>query len=478
MPIVQKTVAIAVIIAVIVLAGIATALHFIGVFKLPTTTTSAPITSTKTTKVVSTYTTSAKSTSATGTSRPSTTTTTEKVVGGCTVYVVYSKFPTESEHKVIEGVIKIIQNDFKRIGFECSNYKLVGREYFINLKLPAYPAVLVNKEVPSRFKDAFVKVGNYWLLKPPVFYYLLRSYGANASIMTFEHKSKAYIVSGSMSFSKFNIGEEYIKGNKSRYLKEFITWTSGTEVISIELATQETFKDLPYYPAIVVIPEDGFNVSKYSPLLIPVGNRYVYSTGWFANSVLPFLERVSNKRLFLEVHRKPDMSGPHIGSPNAPLKILIFEDVYCPFCARFYNETLPKVIKNYVDTGKAEFILKDLVVHMSSMPLQQALVCFYEKTGDNQKYFQVMDELYKLLLSGSRVDMAVLSKVLGMNATKLMHECNATKIISQERAEAEKYGALGTPTFVIWNTKKNVGAVVVGFMNYDEFSKILNELLK
>ncbi len=472
MPVVHRKVALGIAIAVIVLAGVLTAIH-LKIIKLPTITTTVTRTVTKAPSQTTTSTTGAG-----GVTSVTATSTTKAPSSGCVMYVIYSKFPTTNERKVIDNVVKIIQNDFSRVGFTCSNYQLVSRDRFPNLDLPAYPAVIINKEVPSRFKDAFVKVGNYWLLKPPIFYYLLRSYGANASIMTFIHKSRAYVVSGSLNFSRISISDEYIKGNKSIYLREFITWTTGTEVTEVELATPNQFSDLPYYPAIVVVPEDGFNISKYSPLLIPVGSKYVYSTGWFANSVLPFLERVSGKRIYLEVHRKPDMSGPHIGSPNAPVKVLIFEDVHCPFCAKFYNETLPKVLKNYVDTGKVEFIFKDLVVHLSSRPLQEALVCFYEKTGDNQKYFQVMNELYKLLLSGSRVDMAVLSKVLGMNATKLMHECNASKIISSERVEAEKYGALGTPTFVMWSEKKGLGTVVVGFINYDEFSRIVNELLK
>ena len=37
---------------------------------------------------------------------------------------------------------------------------------------------------------------------------------------------------------------------------------------------------------------------------------------------------------------------------NVKVKIIAFEDFRCPFCEKFFTDTEPQIIKDYVDTGK------------------------------------------------------------------------------------------------------------------------------
>src|SRR3970040_1174609 len=46
---------------------------------------------------------------------------------------------------------------------------------------------------------------------------------------------------------------------------------------------------------------------------------------------------------------------PVKGDPNAPITVVEFSDFQCPFCARFFTETLPLLEKNYIDTQKVKF---------------------------------------------------------------------------------------------------------------------------
>ena len=43
-----------------------------------------------------------------------------------------------------------------------------------------------------------------------------------------------------------------------------------------------------------------------------------------------------------------------LGSNNASVKIKIFSSLTCPHCANFHTEVLPKIKKEYVDTGKVQ----------------------------------------------------------------------------------------------------------------------------
>src|ERR1019366_3451262 len=49
-----------------------------------------------------------------------------------------------------------------------------------------------------------------------------------------------------------------------------------------------------------------------------------------------------------------------LGKSDAPLTLVEFTDYQCPFCGRFETTTFPEIKKNYIDTGKVRFILRDL----------------------------------------------------------------------------------------------------------------------
>jgi protein-disulfide isomerase len=48
-----------------------------------------------------------------------------------------------------------------------------------------------------------------------------------------------------------------------------------------------------------------------------------------------------------------------LGSPNAPIRMEVFDDYECPACDRFYEETLKQLISDYVASGKVYLIHRD-----------------------------------------------------------------------------------------------------------------------
>jgi protein-disulfide isomerase len=48
-----------------------------------------------------------------------------------------------------------------------------------------------------------------------------------------------------------------------------------------------------------------------------------------------------------------------IGNANAPVTMAYWYDYQCPFCQKNEKETMPQIIKNYVDTGKVKIVFKD-----------------------------------------------------------------------------------------------------------------------
>jgi protein-disulfide isomerase len=48
-----------------------------------------------------------------------------------------------------------------------------------------------------------------------------------------------------------------------------------------------------------------------------------------------------------------------IGSPSAPVGFEVYTDLECPPCAVFYRDTMPRLIAEYVDTGKVRVLRRD-----------------------------------------------------------------------------------------------------------------------
>jgi protein-disulfide isomerase len=56
----------------------------------------------------------------------------------------------------------------------------------------------------------------------------------------------------------------------------------------------------------------------------------------------------------------PISVGDHLlGNPKATVTIIEYSDYQCPFCGKFYRDTLQAVKTNYIQTGKISFVYRD-----------------------------------------------------------------------------------------------------------------------
>ncbi|VAW09992.1 Periplasmic thiol:disulfide interchange protein DsbA [hydrothermal vent metagenome] len=88
---------------------------------------------------------------------------------------------------------------------------------------------------------------------------------------------------------------------------------------------------------------------------------------------------------------KPGPNGDRVlGQHDAPVTIIEYASMTCPFCASFHANVLPAIKKNYVDTGKAKLIYRDFP--LDDLALVVALLAHCVK-GD--AYFEFLNVLYK-----------------------------------------------------------------------------------
>lgn len=80
------------------------------------------------------------------------------------------------------------------------------------------------------------------------------------------------------------------------------------------------------------------------------------------------------------------------GDPEAAVKVIGYEDYQCPACG-FYSKNLGKIIqRDYVETGKIQFIYHEfpLDIHPHAVAAAEAARC----AGDQGKYWQMHDMLF------------------------------------------------------------------------------------
>ena len=162
---------------------------------------------------------------------------------------------------------------------------------------------------------------------------------------------------------------------------------------------------------------------------------------------------------------------PVKGNQNAPVTVVEFSDFQCPFCSKFYQETLSQLEDNYIDTGKIKFVYRDMPLdnlHPNARAAHIAAECADEKG----KFWDYHNMLFEKQAEWQRLPAADFQTTLSQYATDLglqsasFESCMKSQDIADEvnkdSLDATRYGATGTPTFFIGNEKdgftKFVGA--------------------
>ena len=84
------------------------------------------------------------------------------------------------------------------------------------------------------------------------------------------------------------------------------------------------------------------------------------------------------------------MADRVLGSSNAKIRVDEYVSLACSHCAEFYNNILPQLEKNYVDTGKVKFILHDFPLDGTSLKAAVVARCM-----PTDEFFPYVRLLYK-----------------------------------------------------------------------------------
>ena len=166
-----------------------------------------------------------------------------------------------------------------------------------------------------------------------------------------------------------------------------------------------------------------------------------------------------------------------MGDPNAPVVIVEFSDYQCPFCLRHYQQTMPQLKKDYIDTGKVRYVFKDfpLSFHKQAMPASMAAEC----AGEQGKYWEMHDKLFSEREKwNENPDVNNVMKQfaeeldLDMDAFNACFDSQKYKDeILADQQEGIAAGVQGTPAFFI------NGQFISGAQPYQVFKQIIDQIL-
>lgn len=197
--------------------------------------------------------------------------------------------------------------------------------------------------------------------------------------------------------------------------------------------------------------------------------------------------QTANVKEAVELSSKPEIGDDVIlGDSNAPVTVFIFSDYQCPFCAKFYKETEQLIIKNYVDSGRAKLVYKDLAfLGPESLAASEASNC----AKDQGKYWAYHDAIFEAELqeidkSGNsentgnlnRDEFKKIAENLKMNVNDFLSCFDSKKYDSEIEQDTNEAKAVipkvSTPTIFV-NDK-----MIQGAYPYEVFSQAIDEALK
>jgi len=165
-----------------------------------------------------------------------------------------------------------------------------------------------------------------------------------------------------------------------------------------------------------------------------------------------------------------------LGKQDAPVTIIEYASLTCPHCADFDHETLPKIKKDWIETGKAKYAFRNFPFDQAALRAAMLAEC-----AGPEKYFNFIDALFGSQLTWARASdpsaaLTRMAKLGGLGDERVQacfkDEALANRIVAVRMTAEKDLEVNSTPTFFI-NGKKLVGA-----QPYEAFEEALTAASK
>jgi protein-disulfide isomerase len=194
---------------------------------------------------------------------------------------------------------------------------------------------------------------------------------------------------------------------------------------------------------------------------------------------------------------QPAVNAPFnvLGSEDAPVAMVEFSDLQCPYCATYALQTFPRIKRAYIDTGKLHYASVNfpLPMHAYAFPAAVAARC----AGEQGKYWQYREAFFadqSQIVSNGSYDLQTqlprdadpfdaLARKLRLDAARFdacRRDIRQDAAVREDLSMARQDGITSTPSFMIGRVVDGElrGETISGARPFEEFAAKIDALLR
>lgn len=147
-----------------------------------------------------------------------------------------------------------------------------------------------------------------------------------------------------------------------------------------------------------------------------------------------------------------------IGDVDAPVVLSEWVDFRCPFCAVYSRDTLPTIVREYVDSGKVRIELHDVAFFGEESTRAAAAA---RAAGEQGRYFEFLEAVYAAAPESGHpelppAELIAHAKTAGVadldRFERDMDRDDLVAAVQESTARAQQIGVTGVPFFVVNGT--------------------------
>lgn len=159
-----------------------------------------------------------------------------------------------------------------------------------------------------------------------------------------------------------------------------------------------------------------------------------------------------------DLNFRPVSADDHIfGSPDAPVKLIEYSDLECPFCKGFHRLMMDEFAADYLNTGKVAWVYRHLPLdslHSKARAEAVASECAAAQQG-NDGFWKYIDAVFAETPSNNGLDpsrLPAIAKTIGLDE-KAFSDCVSSDApaarVAEDETDARSVGAGGTPFIIV-----------------------------
>jgi protein-disulfide isomerase len=175
--------------------------------------------------------------------------------------------------------------------------------------------------------------------------------------------------------------------------------------------------------------------------------------------------------------------GLMLGSPKAPVLLVEFADLQCPYCREFAATSWPDIVQRYVRTGKVRMELRLTDILGKDSDKANAAVMAAERQNRmwdaSMRFYDVQGEENSGYVTPAFLR-GILSGVHGINLAQALKDERSPTIrddLAAVHSLQSRYAVTSTPTILIGTDTNDLTLLSAGVPSADKLAQAINEQL-